>query len=439
MSVDAIFPSPPRTPLGNLDIHANGAYSPTPSPLYASAKTSLSKPLRRKASQQTFRSHLNESESSQDSSHSSFYDASILSSNPADNIILITERYGDTGEGGWHHTPPRATADVVPSTDEDSAMLTPTPHRRPTGVVARNATPPPLLLHDGLFTTPPKAITHYPHVLEPITERASVATLRTSLSTLRQSSRPLPLGVPLSPPARSISSSISPASQTSLFLPNPRENTPEATPPPPRVPTPLTHPTFQIMQTEKPCYVPVSSPRLDDSYLHSPAEHDLRMHLSRLPQEIAMQGRDDAILPTARFKAVARIPDGHYHPWNMHARRRLLLQEQGTSGKEKRGVREGPGTGMKMGAGIYARNRDAGREVRGEKDIGDGTLHKDGLRDRVKGRGRKNDRGWDRFLGKLSWVCCGVERVRREEEDDIDTEGPGCVEPMRPTTSGRLG
>ncbi len=154
-----------------------------------------------------------------------------------------------------------------------------------------------------------------------------------------------------------------------------------------------------------------------------------------------MQGREgwgDAILPTARLKAAARIPDGHYHPWNMLARRRLLLQEQeGTGGRKKKsGVREGPGTGTEVRTGIYQRNRYAGREVRGEKDIGDGTLNTDELRDRVQRRGGKNDRGWDRFLGKLSWICCGVERVRREE----DTEGHGRVEPMRPaTTSGRLG
>lgn len=433
MSFHSVLPSPPRTPLSNLDIHGNTIYSPTPSPLYATAKTSLSKSLRRKPSQESVRSHLDNLKSSQGSAHSSVDNASILPSNSTDSMLPETESPNETYGGAWHDTLPRPATGVLLSRDDDSTMLTPTPKPRAAPPTPRSATPPALLLHDGLFITPPKATTHYPHVLEPITERASVATLRTSHSTLRQGSLSIPLGERLSLPARSLSPSLSNGSATSFTLSTPREQTLEVSPPPARALTPLTHAVFKTTQTVKPGHLPGSPPRLRDRFLLSaaatPAERDFTAHTARLPHEVVMPGRErrtEAPLSAARLKAAGRIPDGHYHPWNMLARRRLQ-QQQTTSGEKEKGV-EGAGNttvamaGMRMG--MDGRHSEAGRKTGAERGVsggGAGATVKDKFGERVRSGKKRNNKGWDKFWGKMAWVCCVVQRAQWEEGDRVRT------------------
>lgn len=369
----------------------------------------------------------------------------MSSSGPPDGMVMVplvvTGRRREDAGGQRDDTSPRRAVGVSPSGDDDdddeddsdSAMLTPTPEPRATPITTRSATPPPLLLHDGLFMTPPKATVHYPHLLEPITERASVATLRSSHSTLRQQPRSLPLVVRLSSPTRSFPSPLLSASASSLSLSTARERLREGSPPPARAPTPLTHPIFETTQATTPGHLQASPPGPRDRFLltatETPAERSLRMHMMNYPRDVAMHGpehRTEAQLRAARLKVAAgSTPDGHYRPWNMRARRRLQ-QEQAVS-EEKESVGEGTGTGtgtaaaaaaaaglgMKVRMRINRRKGNAGRNTRMGKEIGGkaGTFAKKeklGGKARVGVGKKRKGRRWDRFWGKMSWVCCGV-------------------------------
>lgn len=375
MSHRSVLPSPPRTPLGNLDVYGNSIYSPSPSPLYVTAKTSQSKSI------DAVRLRYEYSQSNSGSPHGLKDNTSILPSDSADGMLsetgMKTERCGRT----WQETPPNPATSVPPSGD-DSAMLTPTPKSRAASRTPRKATPPALLLQESLFVTPPKATIHYPHVLEPITERASVATLRTCLTP-------------------------SNASVTSFTLCTPHMCALEAStsPPPPRVPTPLTHPIFKMAQTERTRHVSASAPCLRDQFLRSaaatPTEHDSKVHTARLPHGAAMPSRErytDASLAVSRLRAVGRISDRHYHPWNMLARR--YVQQQKTIGRQKETVAT-----VTMGTNRKHSNTK-GRTMAAEKH-GSRMTSKDRLRKRVRSGPKKIRKSWDKVREKMAWVCCG--------------------------------
>lgn len=140
------------------------------------------------------------------------------------------------------------------------------------------------------------------------------------------------------------------------------------------------------------------------------------MHTMKLPHDVAMHGperRTEVLLRAARLKAAASIPDGHYHPWNMIARRRL--QEQQTVSGEKERVGEGTAAGMgtRMRMRMNRRKGDAGRKAKVEKGMGGnaGTFpkkEKSGERVRVGAGKKRKGRRWDQFRRKMTWVCCAV-------------------------------
>lgn len=429
MSSCSNFPSPPRTPLSNLDIHGNTIYSPTPSPLYLTAKTSQTK------FRDAVRSRLDNSPSSSGSAHGTTDNTFILPFNSADSTLSEIESQIE----GWgrtrYDTPPRPVTalrpatSVPPSEDDESTVLTPTPKPRVAPPSPRSPTPPPLLLYDGLFVTPPKATTHYPHVLEPITEHASVATLRTSRSTLRQGSLTFPLGGRRSPQARSYSPTLSNASATSFNLSTPHEHTLEVSPPPPaRVPTPLTLPIFKMGQTVKPHHVSPSPQCLRDRFLVSatamPAEHDSRVHTAESPHKTPKSDRErrsNTSLSAITLKEGGRSPGSQGHTRHMLTQRQLRPQKT-MSGENGTGstttARGGIKTRAGMGMGMNRRRSNAGRKTRIER-VRAGTTARGNSGERARLGPKRINRGWDKFRGKISWICCcWVRRAQWEEESD---------------------
>lgn len=452
------FSSPPRTPLGNLEVGGNSLYfstlsttstsTLTSSPSYATAKTSQSnrkKSLRHKSSQRTFRfRHYDDADSGQGSSSaygSCFEGVPLRGSNPVDDDhFCVGERLSEVCEGEWYNTPSRSVAGILPSEvegeeaevgDEDEAVfLTPSIEPRaiptPPPPTTRSATPTAMLLHDGLFLTSPKALTHYPHVLEPITERTSVVSLRISLSTLRQA---IPLETRLSPSARSPPSSPLNISTSSLSTTPTPEQRRRISPPPARSPTPLTHAMFKPAQSTN-----SSNSQLRDQYLlaadETPAEQYDGTQTARSSHEVAT-GEPYPRPKTPHPALAGLVPDGHYHPRNMLAHRRLEQEQQHqqqqhtTSEEEKKGGNETqtapePGMGTRMRR-MKRRNHDAGQDTRmkGKKREGDdgGTKSTSTLRfgKRNVRAGKKEKRRyerWNRFWGDVGWVCCVVERGR---------------------------
>ena len=374
MSSRSVLPSPPRTPLSNLDVHGNTTYSPNPSSLYATAKTSQSKFI------DTVRLRHDNSQSNSGSPHGLIDNTSISPSNSADGMLSETGKKTERCGRTWQETPPNPATGILPSGD-DFAMLTPTPKSHAATRTPRKATPPALLLQESLFVTPPKATIHYPHVLEPITERASVATLRTCLTP-------------------------SNASVTSFTLSTPHMCTLEAStpPPPPRVPTPLTHPIFKMAQTERPRHVSASAPCLRDRFLRSaattPTEHDSKVHTARFSHGAAMPSRErcsDASLAVPRLRAIGRILDRHYHPWDMLARR--PIRQQKMTGRQK-------GTVATATMGTNRKHSNTNGRTRAEKR-GTRMTSKDKLRKRARSGPKKIRKSWDKVREKMAWVFCG--------------------------------
>lgn len=371
MSPRSVLPSPPRTPLSNLDIHGNTINSPTPSLLYRTAKTSQSKFIA------AVRPRHDSSESNSGNSHSLMANTSTSPSSSANSMLSETEKEAEMCGRTRRCTPPGPALGVLPPGD-DPALLTPTPKSHAATRTPRKATPPALLLQESLFVTPPKTTIHYPHVLEPITERASVATLRTCLTP-------------------------SNASVTSFTLHEQPLKT-SIPPPPTRVPTPLTHPLFKMTQTVRPHHVSPSPPCLRDRFLLSaattPTKHDSRGHTARLPNETVMPVRErctDASLSVPRLRAVGRMSKKHYHPWEMLARRAVR--------PERTTVRQ---TTTRPTA-TAERNRKhfdtKGKQRAGKRGARMPT--KDKLRQRERMEPKKIRKGWDKFRGKMAWICCG--------------------------------
>lgn len=290
------------------------------------------------------------------------------------------------------YTPPSPATGVLPSGDDDPAMLTPTPKSRAVSRSPRKATPPAMLLQESLFVTPPKSTTHYPHVLEPITERASIATLRTC---------PTP----------------SNASVTSFTLSTPHEQAlkTSTSPPPTRAPTPLTHPMFKMTQTVRPRHISPSPPCLRDRFLLSaattPTEHDSKVHAARVPHETVMPARErytDAELAVPRLRAVRRIPDRHYHPWDMLVHRPIYrpVRQQNTTATSTGRQRGAMATTMR-GWNRKQFTSNSKEKARAGQRRGARMNSKDKLRNRARLGPQKIRKGWDRLRGKMAWVCCG--------------------------------
>lgn len=307
-----------RSPLTPLPIAQNEILrSTTPSPPYGPVKPAIQRALRHKPSLRAFHPHVDSSESTIPSPHSSIYEASVQTP-PLDDTIPESTRSFEF--------PPIPLTTIPPAADSNTPIY-------PDSTTLRL---PESVQSSQIFAA---NSVHQPHVLAPISERPSASTLRTSISTYRARSLSLPLPPP---PSYSESSSLSsrsasPPNSVTAFphLPN--------VSPPRRSPTPPGLPSFGSAAAVNYRLPPPRMRRRDRLRPATRQELEWRAQTVGLPRGVVMRG-DDGILIRGRF----RHGDGgmglgmERHPWN----RRDLPTTTGIAGSNSSPSNNGHGGGQ---------------------------------------------------------------------------------------------
>ncbi len=367
-----------RSPLGNStnDLHAR-----TPSPAFATAKTTQSKQIRRKVSVRAFHPHVDSSESFP-SEHSSIFEA--LWTNPS--VESFDTRANTSAPGDPPASPEKSTT----SNDFLQPQRTTSP------------------------TTHPRTI-HIPTQLTTITEQKSLATLRPQPSLLSHLSKPT------APPRRKTSFSLD---DLSLFRPahsktqphhllNPSSddettpipppptypNTPHH-PPPHRTPTPPGLPTFNTPQA---IHYRLPAPRLrfQDWFSTTPCEAEERymQQTAGLPRGVVMRG-EGGVLVRGRWRPVG---GGYAAAGGLEGHRFC------GGGVEVADVVDVAGEGMAAGIGRGRGVEEVVMRVEGVGgERGERRSVEQGVR-QSEGEEGKQSR-WVGFWEGVCFVCCGVEK-----------------------------
>lgn len=422
-SLPEISPSLPRQPLSPLSISSNSAPRPlTPSANHAGAKNApLPRIVRRKPSLRAIRHpHLDSSESTQ-SVHSSLYDASLQASSPDDAAAVSRT---------WDVPPSIVTVTTSPVRSHSFPSST---LGMPNDEITLNS---PSARAERAFSAPALNNTlnntlHTPHVLEPITERPSNTTLRTSISSRRRASFSLPnpqtplftssthtvprFPVPPRSPHRTL---LSPDELAAIVdVPAPAPHLP-LQPPPPRIPTPPGLPTFNSPAAMS---YRLPAPPMRRRDLFRPATPKLlewRAQTAKLPRGVVMRG-DGGVMVRGRFRwAGGDAGDKSRHPWNQPADADANANPDSTAGyvsRLRRSTGHGPQNDM---AGVARRpvggeSRPAGGRLMSgigdDGNVGGGRMGSGGGRE-----GGRRGRAWDRVWERGCWVCCGAERGEEE-------------------------
>lgn len=416
--------SPPRLPRSPLSTSSNGASRPlTPSPTYIAAKSApLPRIVRRKPSLRALHlPHLDSSESFP-SAHGSLYDASLQDFS-LDDAAAVSRT--------WDVPSPPARSNSSRSASwSQNDENTPSPQHSRT---------------DGGYSSPPRHNTlHTPHVLAPITERPSNATLRPSKSTRRKASLslPTPLTAVVTPLRRApLPLPIPPRSPRRPFLsleqlaaladePVPLPHLPPL-PPPARIPTPPGLPTFNSPAAESYRLQAPPLRRRDRFRPATPKMLEWRAQTSRLPRGVVMRG-DDGVLVRGRFRWGGGGDVGHVsrHPWNQQSD----ADADGTVGYVDR-LRRSTAQGQQSDGATVA-GRLGWRSVSRNGPERNATAQ--GMRSGSVREGNGGGSIWDRVWERGCWVCCGAEEGEEEEEgagnatnvvmDVVGPEGTGDVE-----------
>ncbi|KAI4240451.1 MAG: hypothetical protein L6R40_005162 [Gallowayella cf. fulva] len=291
-TVRQIPPSPPRTPLQDT----TNAMGPEPSsPLYHTAKSTQSAKTRRRFSIPFFRPQNLDSSESTPSAHSSLWDAPL-----AEPPVYTT-----LGNGNWD----ASVADITPPPINLKAKKK---KRGGKKGMAKPATPPAAI--QRTLSAPLDPNVHHPHLLDTITERSSLPTLRShrpstlslqqrtpSISTLRARTSALhkrsfsvaDLPTPMPAPSDSASkSSLSSENYAVQALPN--------TPihdPPDRMPTPPGLPKFN---TPEAINYRLPPPQLGfrEKFRRrpTPEEFQYRRQTAHLPPGVVMRGEEGELI-----------------------------------------------------------------------------------------------------------------------------------------------
>ncbi|KAI4205094.1 MAG: hypothetical protein LQ350_000721 [Teloschistes chrysophthalmus] len=372
-TIRQITPSPPRTPLQDT----TNSMSPEPSSPFHTAKTSQSNKTRRKLSLSFFRRQGLDSSECLPSPHSSLWDASL-----ADQSQEVT-----TPIGNWDSS----CADITPPSDEPGK-------KKKSKRRGKDKPPSPPA---AIKSSPSLAIdtnVHHPHLLDTITERSSLHTLRShhpsikslqrgspSVSTLR--ARTLALrkesfslaDLPIVPPSPLKSS----RSSESLILngtirPNP--NTPTHDPPE-RMPTPPGLPKFNTPEAIN-YRLPSPQTSFRQKFRRHPTPEQIvyRRQTSHLPPGVVMRGERGELI-RGRFKQGGLSGHTGYgtqgalekHPFN----RAPVAQVVPNVDTAAEASENDPGT------------RGASAPTTAEK--------------------KRNGTRWQRFVELTCFVCCGVE------------------------------
>lgn len=375
-----VTPSPPRTPLQDT---TNGISPEPSSPIFHTAKTDQSTKTRRRFSLPFFRPPNLDSSEDLPSPHSSLWDAPL-----ADETV-----YTAIPNGNWDAT----VADITP----------PPPTTKPKKKGRRKANAKP--------TSPPVAIqppaierfqtqslldpnVHHPHLLDTITERSSLPTLRSQHPSIRSLQQRTPSATTLrlrtstlhkksfsvsdvptpihSPSDCSTKSSISSQNYTIEALPN----QPVADPPE-RMPTPPGLPKFN---TPEAINYRLPSPQLTfrEKFRRHPTPEEITYHrqTAHLPPGVVMRGEGGELIR------------GRWRQGGL----------SGHTGYGNQGALDAHPFNRAPMAGI-ASEEDAAVEVRPQQAlrttpaVEPTSRHKKGTR-------------WQRFVETTCFVCCGVER-----------------------------
>ncbi|KAL9585636.1 MAG: hypothetical protein Q9203_004166 [Teloschistes exilis] len=372
-TVRQVMPSPPRTPLQDT----TNSMSPEPSEPFHTAKTSQSNKTRRRLSLSFFRRQGLDSSESLPSPHSSLWDASL-----AEQSQEVTTPVGD-----WDSS----CADITPPSDELE-------HKKRSKRRGKAKPPSPPA---AIKSSPSRAIDtniHHPHLLDTITERSSLHTLRShhpsikslqrgspSVSTLR--ARTLALrkeSFSLADlPAIAPSSLKSSHSAESLILngtmrPNP--NTPTHDPPE-RMPTPPGLPKFNTPEAIS-YRLPSPQTSFRQKFRRHPTPEQIvyRRQTSQLPPGVVMRGEHGELI-RGRWKQGGLSGHTGY----------------GTQGA----LEKHPFTRAPMAQVV--RNVDTAAEA-SENDPG-----ARGASAPMMGEMKRNGTRWQRFVELTCFVCCGVE------------------------------
>ncbi|KAM0806225.1 hypothetical protein BDR22DRAFT_883949 [Usnea florida] len=287
-----------RSPLGSTTNEVGTLIQSTPSSPLATATAKTGPVLRRKSATQALGVYLDSSES-YPSPHDSIYEAPFVTSQ--ENFDSNATNGWDDGWGTLNHC--ATTVDD----DEPPAWLGIT--------VDTSGCPVPASFLNSAETLSPKRLTHIPHILCPITEQSSFATLR-PLSIAAQSS-----GATLRARAsylkrKSFSTSdLPPSPSPTTRTPSPPSSpilTPVQPPhpPPTRSPTPPGLPSFNKPEASN-YRLPPPPVRFRDKFRNpTAAEKEWLKQTVGLPKGVMMRG-EDGVFVRGKFTP---IRSGHLPP-----------------------------------------------------------------------------------------------------------------------------
>ncbi|KAI4263088.1 MAG: hypothetical protein L6R42_001755 [Xanthoria sp. 1 TBL-2021] len=380
-----ITPSPPRTPLQDT---TNGMSPEPSSPIFHTAKTNQSTKTRRRFSLPFFRPQNLDSSEDLPSPHSSLWDA------PLANETIYTA----IPNGNWD----ASVADITPR----PTTLDTKPKKKGRRKGKAKPTSPPVAIqppalersHTQSVNLDPNV--HHPHLLDTITERSSLPTLRSQHPSIRSLQQRTPSATTLrlrtsalhkksfsvsdipapihSPPDSSSKSSVSSQNYTIETLPNaPIEDPPE------RMPTPPGLPKFN---TPEAINYRLPSPHLSfrEKFRRHPTPEEITYHrqTAHLPPGVVMRGEGGELI-RGRWRQGGLSGHTGYgnqgaldaHPFNRAPMAGIASEED--AAVEAR-PRDAPHTETAPAAGPTTRNRKGTR--------------------------------WQRFVEATCFVCCGVER-----------------------------
>ena len=386
-----------RSPLTPLPIAQNERIRPTtPSPPYGTVKPAIQRTLRHKPSLRAFNPHVDSSESSIPSAHSSIYEAS-LTTPPLDDTVPENSRSFEFPSIPLTTIPPASDISTPIYPDSNTLRL------------------PESVQNSQLFAA---NTVHQPHVLAPISERPSASTLRTSISTYRARSPSLPLPLP---PLNSESSTPSSRSNSPLNLAAPSPHLPRVSPPH-RSPTPPGLPSFGSAAAVNYRLPPPRKRRRDRLRPATRQELEWRAQTVGLPRGVVMRG-DEGILIRGRF----RHGDGgmglgmESRPWN-----RRDFPSTGVAGSNANRVNNAHGVGhinntlrrsgpasSNLGLARQIEVANAQQASRRPPPHSRGAVPGNCLHEHESGQERRNREvsmgRWGRVWEKACLVCCGTE------------------------------
>lgn len=389
-----------RSPLTPLPIAQNEILrATTPSPPYGPVKPAVQRALRHKPSLRAFHPHVDSSESSIPSPHSSIYEASVQTS-PLDDAVPENRRSFEF--------PPIPLTTIPPASDRSTPIY---PDRNTLRL-------PESVQSSHIFAA---NTVHQPHVLAPISERPSASTLRTSISTYRARSLSLP---PPPPPSYSESSSLSSRSISPSNPVTPSPHLPQVSPPR-RSPTPPGLPSFGSAAAMNYRLPPPRMRRRDRLRPATRQELEWRAQTVGLPRGVVMRG-DNGILIRGRFRhgdgGIGLGMEGH--PWN----RQDLPTTTGVAGSNSSPSNNAHGGGqinILRRSGPASSNLGSARRIevaRGAQQASrrppllsraaaPGNLSHEHETGRERWNGREMSMGrWDRVWERACLqVCCGTE------------------------------